>query len=239
MAIAIIFAMCITGCKNNKERTDSTSSENETKELFYGKIVYTSSLDCSDSVLRSSLLLFSPGSVEVFIAENKFRMIEHGGLSHGNILIFTDIKEAWQLDTVNNIAYLCEYSDLGDPGATLKNTMPDHFAPTVEKTNEKETIAGVPCTKYKIIRSGFIPASDEAWLWAADNLKFPSVRFDVQSEINRATVPPPMYIGFEEGAVMRLMVKSKSYSRTFEVTELGKNNFPEHIFEFPAGMMKK
>lgn len=235
IAIVCLFSACH---QKTTSPTPSAPAQQE-RTVFYGRIEISSSVESADSVLRASLRSFSPEKVDIWFGENKFRMIEYGGLSHGNILVFTDMKESWQIDTAKHLAYLGDYSDLGDPSTALKNTMPDHFAPTVEITEEKETICGEPCTKYAVVRSGFIPTDDRAFIWVADRIKFPSSRFDVQTEVNRTAVPPPLLIGYEEGAVMRLMVRSRNYSRTYEVTKLEKNNLPEDIFNIPEGYMKK
>ena len=210
-----------------------------TKPLFYGKIVYSSTFESPDTVFKLNMEAISPYKIEVYIDENNFRMIEYGGLSHSNLILDKSIKAAWQLDTIKKLAYLGEYSDLGDPTAELRDLMPDHFKPIVESTNEKETILGHPCTKYKILRSGFIPADNEAFIWVADDFRIPASRYDIQTEINHAAVPAPLILGYEDGAIMRLTVKTKSYTRSFEITELQKDLFPTGIFEIPEGYQKK
>ncbi len=233
-----ISCLLFAGCKDAELQQTKTESE-PARKLFYGQITYSSTVSTPDSVLAQSLNTFSPGLIEIYIDTNKFRMIEHGGLSHGNVIIFTDVKEVWQLDTTKKIAHLGEYSDLGDPSGALKTTMPDHFEPTVEKTTDTATICGYMCDKYKIIRSGFIPVNDQAFIWVARTLDFPPARYDIQTEINRSAVPAPLYLGYETGAVMRLQVITKSYSRTFEVTQLKEQYFPTGIFEIPANYQKK
>lgn len=239
ITVLIIFNFVFTSCDKKTKEQVKKDEQTVQRTLFSGKIVYSSYTDSEDTVLKNTLLAFSPNSVDIYFGENAFRMVEHGGLSHGNVIVYTDKKEAWQIDTLKKIAYLSEYSDLGDPGATIKKNMPDHFAPTVQKTTKTKRIAGIMCTEYEIIRSGFIPAGDVASIWVADSILFPSCRYDFQSEINRSAVPPPLYLGFEEGAVMRLEVKNKSYTRVFAVTEISENNFPPGIFNIPDDYQKK
>lgn len=234
LACGLFFA----GCKQNNPATKPHEVNNERK-LFYGEIIYSSVVATPDSALAISLNTFSPYEIAVYIDTNKFRMIEKGGLSHANVIIFTDVKEAWQLDTAKMIAHLGEYSDLGDPSSALKTTMPDHFEPTIEKTADTAIICGQVCEKYKIIRSGFIPIADTAFIWVAKNIDFPPARYDIQTEINRSAVPAPLYLGYEDGAVMRLEIISKSYTRTFEVIQLKEQYFPSGIFEIPSNYQKK
>lgn len=234
-------ALFLAACKPDEQSKidDNKSAVKADQQLFYGYMVYSSQITSTDSVIKKTLNTFSPHKVKIYVDANNFRMVEEGGLSHANIIIYTDTKEAWQLDTAKNIAHLGEYSDLGDPSNALKNTMPDHYAPAVTLTGDTASILGYMCDKYLIERSGFIPSSDRAYIWVARNLKFPSTRYDVQTEINRSTVPTPLYIGYEEGAVLRMVVINKTYTRTFEVTTLKQNYFPPHIFEIPSNFQKK
>ena len=226
--------MISNGCKEKQPEVAEVS-----KELFYGKIVYSSIVEATDTVFKLNMEAISPYKIDIYVDENNFRMIEYGGLSHSNLILDKTLKAAWQLDTIKKLAYLGEYSDLGDPNAELRDLMPDHFKPIVEVTNEKETILGHPCTKYKVVRSGFIPNDNEAFIWVADDFKIPASRYDIQTEINHAAVPAPLIIGFEDGAIMRLTVKTKSYTRSFEIIELKKDFFPAGIFEIPEGYQKK
>lgn len=228
----------VTGCKDTKKEA-IPETEVPAKKVFYGKVVIVSRFTAGDTVLSASLSAFSPERMEMYFQQDSFRLIEHGGMSKGNILVYPKLQEAWQLDTVNKLAIFGEYSDLGDPSDALKDLMPDHFAPTVEATNEKITIAGHPCTKYRVVRSGIIPSSDTAYIWAADDMVFPSSRYDIQTEVNQVVVPPNVYLGYEGGAVLRLQVINKRYTRTFEVIELSENNFPTNIFRIPPDYQKK
>ncbi len=229
-------------CSKGDRQGESSAAEDIIAKdipVFYGKVVYASSVQSNDSVLQSSLTNFPPQKVELYFGENKFRMIEYGGLSHANIIIYSDKQEAWQLDTATKIAHLGEYSDMSDPNGALKETMPDHFAPTVQKLGETENISGFICHKYKIIRSGFIPENDEVHIWVTHEFKFPSSRFDVQTEVNRSTVPLPLYIGYPDGAILKLHVHNEHYDRTYAVTEIKKELLPDSIFFIPANYQKK
>ncbi len=97
----------------DKEHTDN--KEINTKKIFYGKVVYSSLIEAEDSLLKNTLNSISPNLVEIYFTENNFRIIEHGGLSNGNIIIYRNQMEAWQLDTIKKLAYLGEYSDLSNP----------------------------------------------------------------------------------------------------------------------------
>lgn len=236
----LLFSTVLIACNNTKEEPVKEEVITATnKNIFGGEIIFSSTIITDDSVLAASLNTFSPGRVDIYLDSIHFRMIEYGGTSHGNVIINKQTKEVWQLDTTKKIAHLGEYSDLGDPSGVLKSTMPDHYAPTVELLNETATIAGHICDKYRIVRSGFIPENDKAFIWVARDIKFPSSRYDIQTEVNRSAVPIPLYLGYEDGAVLKLMVQSKNYSRTFEVTELKENYFPIGIFEIPENYQRK
>lgn len=226
------------GCGNN--RSNKTPDEKRVEaELFFGKIAYSIKFESEDTNLLQTVRPFSPEKTDIWFAENKFRMIEHGGASRGNILVFSDKQEAWQIDTVEKIAYLGEYSDFDDPGEELMDMMPDHFAPTLESMHETETIQGYPCEKFKVVRSGFIPADDEAFVWITNAIRFPSSRFDVQTDINRVTVPLPLYLGYNDGAILKMRIANKRYAAIYEVTEMHKSNSDPSVFLIPEGYAKK
>jgi hypothetical protein len=238
LSIALSLSFFLIACKQEKEPNEP-QEETMHRKMFHGKITYTSTTISPDTVFLATISTFSPHAVDMYFNGTAVRMIEHGGLSNGNIIVLPELGEAWQLDSVKKIAYLGEYSDLGDPSDALKDLMPDHFSPTVKRTGKKETIMGIPCTEYYIERSGVIPKDDSATIMVANTITFPSMRYDVQTEINHAAVPAPLFLGFEEGAVMRLTVTNKRYERIFEITDLRENYFPEGIFDIPGNYQKK
>ncbi len=234
---ASIGIFTLTTCNQTADEKKPEAQDNI--PIFYGKITYTSSFISDDSTIMQTIGTFTPEKTEVYFAQDKFRLIEYGGASHGNILLFLKRQEAWQIDTSMHIAYLCEFSDFDNPGEDLMDMMPDHFAPTLEITNETESIMGIDCKKYKVIRSGFIPSGDQAEIWVTDQFKFPPSRFDFLSEVNSVIVPFPLYIGYSSGAIMRMKLTNKNYSASFEITEMDKAISDQSIFSIPEGYQKK
>ena len=240
LTIASLFVMAMScGNKSSNNHDQTTKEVTYNRSIFFGEIIYHSTIETADSNVAVAFKTLSPTLVHIFVDSNNFRLIETGGLSHGNVIIFKDAKEVWQLDTTKKIAHLGEYSDFADPSSALKNTMPDHYAPTVVATNDSAVIAGHTCDKFRITRSGFIPQADTASIWASRDIKFPSSRFDIQTEINRVAVPAPLYIGYEEGAILKFEVRSKTNIRTMEVISLKENSFPQDIFVIPSDYQKK
>ncbi|HMU70627.1 MAG TPA: hypothetical protein PLL28_05595 [Chitinophagales bacterium] len=236
--IAILMTASFISCGDENQADEKTPAPLN-RSMFYGKITYTSTTSSPDSVFLATMSTFSPHAVDIYFGKSAFRMVEHGGLSNGNILVLPESGEAWQLDSTKMIAYLGEYSDLGDPSDALKDLMPDHFAPTVKATGKTANILGIPCTEYYIVRSGIIPKEDSATIMVANTINFPSSRYDVQTEINHAAVPAPLFLGYEDGAIMQMTVVNKRYTRKFEITALQENYFPEGIFDIPANFQKK
>lgn len=233
-----VILLFVVGCGNNQPK--SSAEETSAKaELFFGKVTYTTKFESPDTNLLQTVRPFSPEKTEIWFAENKFRMIEHGGASKGNILVFTDKKEAWQIDTTDKIAYLGEYSDFDDPGEELMDMMPDHFAPTLEAVHETETIQGFSCEKFKVIRSGFIPGADEAFVWITNEIRFPPSRYDVQTDINHVTVPLPLYLGYNDGVILKMRIANKRYAAVYEIIEMNKSISDQHVFSIPEGFAKK
>ena len=114
-------------------------------------------------------------------------------------------------------------------------------SPCVLRTATVSSLIGVSrsIAKIRITRSGFIPQADTAYIWVSRDIKFPSSRFDIQTEINRVAVPAPLYIGYEEGAILKFEVRSKTNIRTMEVISLKENSFPQDIFVIPSDYQKK
>lgn len=240
LTVLPLFVMAMScSNKSSDNQQPSTKEVVYNRSTFFGEIIYHSTIETADSNVAIGFRTLSPSLVHIYVDSNNFRLIETGGLSHGNVIIFKDAKEVWQLDTTKKIAYLGEYSDFADPSSTLKNTMPDHYAPTVVATNDSAIIAGHTCDKFRVSRSGFIPQADTAYIWVARDIKFPSSRFDIQTEINRVAVPAPLYLGYEEGAILKFEVRSKTNIRTMEVISLKENSFPQDIFVIPTDFQKK
>ena len=112
VVILFSFLLISNGCKEKQPEVAEVS-----KELFYGKIVYSSIVEAIDTVFKLNMEAISPYKIDIYVDENNFRMIEYGGLSHSNLILDKTDKAAWQLDTIKKLAYLGEYSDLGDPNA--------------------------------------------------------------------------------------------------------------------------
>lgn len=207
--------------------------------VFYGALTYTSEVETEDTVLRYSLTAFSPDKIILYFGQNKFRMVEYGGMSHGDVIIYPDKKEAWQLDTVKKIAYLGEYSDLGDPSSELKDIMPDHFAPTVEATGKTENILGYSCKQYHIVRSGFIPSGTDAFIWATDAFMLPPARYDISTDVNSSVAPPPVLIGYDKGAVLKMEIDGENYKKFYTATAIDKDPVQDSVFIIPSDYQKK
>lgn len=225
-------------CKQNSNKTETSNSEKLPDRIFYGQLQYKVTATGGDSNSIALFFEFAPNMIDIYYKNNLFRMVERGGLSNGNLLINQSTHEGWQLDTVQKIAYKGEYSNLDSATDKLKELMPQHFSPDVEATGDTDTIAGILCEKYKVIRSGFIPENAQAYFWATKNFIFPPSRFDMQSEINRVSVPPPLNIGYKYGAILKMQILENNITVTYTATYLKETNLPDSIFIIPDAYSK-
>lgn len=227
--------LIIFSCKQTSNSAEENNNSEKTPErIFYGKLQYKVTATGSDSNSIALFFEFAPHTIDIYYKNNLFRMVEHGGLSNGNLLINQSLHEGWQLDTLENIAYKAEYSNLDSATDKLKELMPQHFSPDVEATGEADTIAGILCEKYKVLRSGFIPENSQAYFWATKEFIFPPSRFDMQSEINRVAVPPPLNIGYKYGAILKMQIIENNITVTYTATYLQETNLPDSIFTIPG-----
>ncbi|MEZ5013543.1 MAG: hypothetical protein R2794_04565 [Chitinophagales bacterium] len=233
------FSFYLTSCTNKSTLRSDEQPVVIPDKIFYGKAEFVTSVETDDSTYYDVLSQYAPDRIEIWFADTAVRIIEHGGLSHGNVIIYPAQKEAWQLDTATQLAYFGEISDMDLASDIVREQMPDHFAPTLAPTGNKKNILGHPCTEFLVKRSGFIPATDSALVWLADDFVFPPSRFDIQTDVNQVIVPIPLYLGVQGGAVMRLDVHSKNYTRSIYVSSLSEGDLPEHIFSIPDGFQKK
>lgn len=213
VVLASLILFSFSSCKNSQEDISEKKIETPTNTIeknypeFQGSMTFTA--EATSDIAGDVLIFydFTAARVDLAFAKNKFRMIEHGGQSNGNILLFSDTKTVYHLDTIDNTAYKGEYSDLDNASELIKSQMPDHYSPTFEDLHQTETISGFLCSKYKILRSGFIRHNTEVTIWATDAFVYPHVRFDIQTDRNKVVVPMPLLIGFRNGAVLKMEIQ--------------------------------
>ena len=82
VVILFSFLLISNGCKEKQPEVAEVS-----KELFYGKIVYSSIVEATDTVFKLNMEAISPYKIDIYVDENNFRMIEYGGLSHSNLIL--------------------------------------------------------------------------------------------------------------------------------------------------------
>lgn len=244
ITIAILL-MCslLVSCKQEAENPvvpePSVTNTVQNVPVFQGKIIYEASARAEHPNDLKLFYDFSPTKIEVWFSGTKFRMVETGGLSKGNILLDTEVKKAWQLDGIKKIAFEAVYSDLDNASEILKREMPDHFSPTVEHTHDTDTILGYVCKKLAVLRSGFVRSESETYLWVTNEIVLPPSRFDIQTEVNKVTVPIPISIGYKEGTVLKMQIDDEGLVVTYEVTEIDFSPIAPSFFKIPNDFIIK
>lgn len=233
--ILATLSLILSACNKQGTTTEQTHGNIEIPLTGYksGKLVYTVKVNSPDSNEINTFYHFNPASIEMYFSGNKFRMIEYGGLSYGNILLNNETKEVFQLDTLNKIAYRGVYSDLASADAKLRELMPDHFAPTMEPTDNIDTILGFPCRQYKILRSGFIRSQNDTYMWVTDSIQLPPARYDIETPINKVITPLPLIIGYSKGTVLRLTYQVDEMEIAYEVSDIQLEKVDSSFFTIP------
>lgn len=234
-AIIPIFFLFVFSCKNERQQAATQPVAHNTDSTRYseGRIVCSALVTSNDSNDIETFYEFNPHKTELFYKGDKFRYIEHGGLSKGNIILDKRNLFVYQLDTLDKIAYSGEFSDLSVTNDKVKELMPDYYAPTVAETGETEEILGLHCKKLKVLRSGYVRADTETFIWVTDSIVFPPARYDVTTADNRVITPVPFLIGYPNGTVMRLTYTADSMRVTYEITEMQQVQLPDSLFTLP------
>ncbi len=233
--ILSVFFTAIFSCKNQNNNSTIVVSDNENDSIVFaeGRLVCSVMVTSDDSNDIKVFYDFNPHKTELFYKGDKFKMIEHGGLSLGNIILDNSNFSVYQLDTINKIAYTGEYSDLATANSQVKELMPDYYAPTVAETGESDVILGYTCKKLKIVRSGYVRANTDTYIWVTDSIIFPPARYDIETDENAVITPVPMLIGYQNGTVMRMTYAADSMQVTYEITEIQQMPLSDSLFMIP------
>lgn len=235
-AVVVVICLTFSACNKQESSIEQTPSKSESAiaKSITGKLVYYVNVTSPDSNDINTFYHFNPSSIEMYFSGKHFRMIEHGGLSFGNILLNNETKEVFQLDTLNKIAYRGVYSDLATADVKLRELMPDHFAPTVEPTDSMDTILGFPCRQLKILRSGYIRNQGDTYMWVADSIQLPSARYDIETPVNKVITPLPLILGYSKGVVLRLVYQVDEMEITYEASDIQLHIMDSSYFTIPS-----
>lgn len=213
------------------------SSEQQARNMnsFHGYLRYSVEATSEDSTDVATFYMFSPRYVELWMNDGFLRMIETGGASRGNILIDRQQQLAYQIDTVHQQVYRGVYSNFEEASDELQAMMPDHYRPALENLQNDTTIAGLHCTEYLVIRSGYTRYGTDTRVWITNDLHVQPQRFDIETDVNRATTPLPLYLGASEGLVVRMQYETDGLMITYDLSAWDSTLTNTDIFTLPEG----
>lgn len=223
----------LAACKTTTE-DNTTFVQADQAKVFTGHVQYEIEVASSDSDDIRTFYTFSPSSVDIWMGDSTFRMIEHGGVSRGNIIIDLRKTTAYQIDTLQGKVYRGAYSDFNNASEDLQRLMPDHYKPLLQSTGKEKTINGLKCTEYQVIRSGFTRPEANTKVWVSTDIQLPSCRFDVETSMNRVTSPLPMYMGVQEGSVVELIYQVDNMEVKYTLNIISEDPIPASFFEPPV-----
>jgi hypothetical protein len=220
-------------CKSSADQHDETVAVNKPAD-FIGHVRYEVEVISSDSTDVQTFFTFSPRAIDIWMGDSMFRMIEHGGVSRGNIAI--DLREttAYQIDTIQKKVFRGVYSDFNNASEDLQKLMPDHFRPVLQSTGNQKTIRGLACREYRVVRSGFTRPEAKTVVWVTNDISLPSGRYDIETGVNRVTSPLPMYMGVQEGTVVDLIYELNEMEVHYSLHIISQDALPASFFSPPA-----
>lgn len=185
---------------------------------FSGKLAYSIEVSGSDSTLVKLTQAFAGSSVTIFTSPEQFLMSEQFSTGERETVINHTTKEAYIISSGEK--YTAQYYNIDDSKAELLDYMPFHFRTDMEYTGKTEKILGHTCKKYHILLSGFVNQGADAFIWIAEDVKMPSLRYKVEAEYVAVNAPAPLSIPIEKGLIMKYSGTEMSTTVTYTLTTL-------------------
>jgi hypothetical protein len=204
------------------------------EKIFYGSVTYQVSCEGTNQEGVAIFKTFSPERITVYWDKDKFKMVENGGLNYTvvsdlntnkHFLVNDSLKICYKISCVN-------LDQQFDSTPDLKKILPYSYKPELEVTSETETICGHKCTKYRILKSGFMRSQAEGWVWLTQEIKLPPSRFDYQNDKQRVLSPLPLQFGFE-GTALKLTINEEGVIVTYLVSKIEEMKTDENWFTLP------
>lgn len=185
---------------------------------FSGKLIYSIEVTGSDSSLVKLTQAFAGSSVTIFTSPEQFLMREYFSTGERETAINHTTKQAYILSSGEK--FTAQYYNIDDSKAEMQDYMPYHYRTDMEYTGNTEKILGNTCKKYHILLSGFVNDGTEAYIWIAENIKMPSLRYKVEAENIAVNAPAPLSIPIEKGLIMKYTGTETNTTVTYTLTAL-------------------
>jgi hypothetical protein len=106
--------------------------------------------------------------------------------------------------------------DAADPA--VRALLPRQFAVELEKTGQTATIAGLPCERYLLKKSGFTRGPTTACITEAILPR--RARFQIETETRRIVSPLPLTMPLEKGAILEIATSDQGVDATWTASEV-------------------
>lgn len=233
IGIATLLLVLIWGGCTQKKESPSAKAD-PVVDTFEGRLTYLIRVEQADSNYLKRFFQYVPERVDIWMQDSMFRIQENGGASKGNIVINLKDDVSWQIDTIEKTIYQGLYANLDDAPESIKTTLPDHYRAVLEPTGNSEEINGFSCDEYRVTRSGFLSPDAGAMVWITKDLQLPSCRFDIETDVNRVSMPLPIQIGVDGGTVMRLSYAQGDQTIVYELTGIDDSEVTDEVFTLPT-----
>lgn len=193
---------------------------------FVGRVVYSVAAEGSDTAQLELFRAFSASAYTlVYGTKGRIRMTESGGATGLDLLVDLKRKRYYQLRGAERTAYVLKRTDYEGKFPQL----------LLDPQNERDTIDGYPCMKYRVLNSIFVRRGATAYIWVQDSITLPMERGEyIGHEGFRAFFPLPCVLGVQSGTVMRLAVQEGGVVVTYTAS-VTPGTIPDETFAVPSG----
>ena len=237
--IFLVITVDDKGSKNNSEENSMLKKEPVAVTLN-GSIIYDVSCTGSNKQGVELFKAFSPVTISIYYTEDKFRMIEKGGMA-GNILSDFKNKQFYFLDSISKTAVKVACTDMENAmqEEKMRKSMPAHYRAILEETSETTDVCGLKCKKYKVMKSGFVKAYAKAVVWITNEIVLRQMRFNFETESRQILSPLPLQIGIDGGTILKMEVLENNVEVAYTARSVSKNKPDDKWFVLPADYQVK
>lgn len=210
----------------------------EAQDYFQGTITYTAKATGEPEAAK---LFNDSQSNELIVSWSNegFEQRERKGWNQGKIVFLKKSNKAIYCSASDKKKIKAAIEDLSKTDPKVKAFMPQLFTYELKPLNEFETIAGYKSQKFKVVRSGFIKNTAEAYVWIAKELKLESSQYKFETDWRQILAVLPLQFGFTEGAILKAEISEPSFTGngtvdvTYEVQNVQPGYLPEDFLVIP------
>lgn len=200
-----------------------------TAQQFEGTITYTTTIEGEGDMLELTKA-FMPNTYVVYLKNGYYRLDEVSDDGTKTAVLEVAGKKAKVKNVDGEIQEGNGYSiDALDD--QVKAFAPQNYTTEMKATGKEAVINGYKCKQYKVLKSGFVKANAEAYIWVTTDIKLPRFRYDIETQWYRMIAPIPASIPVEEGVVVRSDITESDVRVVIELNEVSEEKLDVSTFQ--------